>query len=429
MEQMLREIVVEQPSMLEKEKILLEKGTVCEIRQLGTPADILGHLKNIDVKALQTFITSEFYNPAVLKLAMCIAESIYYNNGSDIANTKMVKTWFTSLRQFGAESVSGYALQTSFDNVPNFFVLKSPRDVEDAAEDLLHEYIVGVYGTNKLRAFNPNFSYILGGFKCSPPTLSRRTKMVTNWCNPDHAVNYVLYENIFPSEALKDFVKDENRCGPLEFISAYLQIVLASAEALKLIDFTHYDLHNNNVLLRTVEGYPSFYIPYKSGDGHLYIKCHSVSTIIDYGSSHFVYDGQAYGKVGLEGYGVEALTSNIWYDVYKLLGFCLYDMKLNDTNLRCYGVAKQLMTFFDMSGLTDVDQLVKEERDDLYLFHGFSDDHLNSNIGDYINFILNNYPNIDEVVMDQPPAGSHVLGCDVGACITDQLLIRQVLPA
>ena len=171
----------------------------------------------------------------------------------------------------------------------------------------------------------PNFAYVYGGFKCSPPLIDPQTKKVTTWClNNTNPVNYVLYENIAPSISISKYIES---CTGTEFINVYLQILYALPKALKEIDYTHYDLHYENILIRNPHGSQPFQIQYDTENGVEYITSTVISTIIDYGFSHIrtSTDGvdQHFGRSDFTQYSVFPYRSWIMHDLYKLLMFSM----------------------------------------------------------------------------------------------------------
>jgi hypothetical protein len=301
-------------------KQLIDRTPACNIPMLNSLRD---HISGLQATALKDVITDQFYNPQAMAATMCAVDSIFYAPPSDIGSAFLndrIRLYIHNLRQIGSESVEGYALLGDFENAKNLFVVKVSRNPED--DSLLHELIVGLFGTNKLRQSIPNFSYIYGGFKCSPPLINPEEKKVVTWClNSNNPVNYVLYENIAPATELADYVKT---CTGKEFVNAYLQILYALRLAVSLIKFTHYDLHYKNVLIRRLANMAkrSFQIAYETERGLEYLTTQFVATIIDYGFSHITTEqGYDFGKSGFVPFSVYPDRPWIIHDLYKLLMF------------------------------------------------------------------------------------------------------------
>lgn len=355
---------------MEIEYKLIENVSTCGVPKIEALADRLGGLNPVKMKNL---MSTELQNPEALHSIMCVTDSILYTSPydsiSDFSNNR-IRDYFSNLRVIGNDSSDGVAILADFDGVQDMMIIKAAKDA--AKDALLHEGIVGIYGTNNLRKLVPNYAYIYGGFKCSPPLIDSSTREVITWClHNENTVNYVLYENVDNSVTFRDYIKD---CSVQEFLEMYMQILYAEREALIQLDFTHYDLHDENVVIRDVtnaidyemtinklkqnvnnspnglqtEGNKAgsndnskpkindkrFQIAYNTERGREYITTTKVATIIDYGYSHFklpeTYNVAAgivnqethIGASGLSEYSIFPQRSWIMHDLYKLLMFC-----------------------------------------------------------------------------------------------------------
>ncbi len=325
------------------EKQLLASGRVCLNEKLDYLQDRLGSL---DPSKYTTSISKKFYNSAAMAAAMCTAESIVYTAPSkgSVTGSQRVRHYIRKLKQIGAESVEGYAMLGNMKDEKSTFVLKAPRN--PASSDLLHEYFVGSFGLNKLRASVPNFAYVFGGFKCSPPIIGN-DKEVKSWCgNPEYEVDYIVYENIAPSVSLREYV--ENGCTGQQWLNIYMQVLYSLSAANKEIDFTHYDLHDENVLVRSIPSQTDrFSIPYTTENGDIeYIEATEIGTIIDFGFSHIKYQGKDYGIFDRFPWGVFPRRSFPLHDAYKLLLMSMRTM-YSSGNEDCFRIASQILQFFN----------------------------------------------------------------------------------
>src|SRR5690606_9687520 len=128
----------------------------------------------------------------------------------------------TSLRRIGAESENGNASMVGIRSTKDVLILKTPK--RRTNDELFHEYLVWTTATNPLRRLCPNFSYILGAFKCLPPSIAD-DKSVTSWCeanhiDANHVVNYVIYEKV-PGEPIESHMQT---CSATTFFSWFVQI-------------------------------------------------------------------------------------------------------------------------------------------------------------------------------------------------------------
>ena len=140
-------------------------------------AHILGKLKGLshnmyklNVDKLKSLTRSNFYDPIIMKEIFQVMNAIVYlqpNQPSAVNPNERIKEWLKNLERIGSESVEGFAFKGDLRNSSSTFVIKSPKSSE---RDLLHEFVVGLE-LNELRSYVPNFAYVFGGFKCTPPIL------------------------------------------------------------------------------------------------------------------------------------------------------------------------------------------------------------------------------------------------------------------
>jgi hypothetical protein len=339
----LKEVSVEQQL---QENNLLINTTACHSTTLAGIRDRMGNLNSQEFK---TIVTTQFQNSDALNTIACTIDSLFYTSPYDVGSLYLnnrIRFYLHNLRQLDGESLNGISMVADFDKAEDMFVLKVANDASH--DELRHEMVVGLYGTNKLRRYIPNFAYIYGGFKCSPPLIDPETKKVVSWClNNQNAVNYILYEYIHPAISFEDYLKT---CTGAQFLNVYVQIMYALRLGLKLIDFSHYDLHHKNILLRkltTIKG--PFQIAYETEHGVEYIITDLIPTIIDYGYAHIVLeDGQHLGKNGLVPFSIFSYRSNIMHDLYKLLMFCLMTSYKYE-NHSVINEATKIFRFFNQS--------------------------------------------------------------------------------
>lgn len=317
----------------------LELSILQRIDQTRPPeADFLSHLNDNVVELLAGMVDREFYNENVLYFMSDVLYAIYYSNPSNKPlMLAKVKTWLTHLEQLSA-GANGITLTAALGNLlRNDVVVKYPK-----VGDLTHEVFVGLMGTNNLRKFIPNFSFIYGGFSCSPPIIGTDDD-VKDFCTklrPGLPLNYALYENVTPAVSAHDLIK---RMSGEEFLNFYLQLVLALAVAHEQILFTHFDLHDKNVLARQLNRPVNILYPVRGKEYH--VKTDLVATVIDYGFSSFEYQGMYFSSLG----GLVSYIGNVkdfpLYDAFKFLAaaFITASNARNNSALR---VIRQIFTYF-----------------------------------------------------------------------------------
>lgn len=316
----------------EVEKYLLDKGT-CDKINPEIFRDSRLRLFNLDDVTLNDKLaTVDTLDASIHDNLSCAVDTVIYD-GSVKGNLaplprERIRNWFPEIRQIGLESVEGYALRTSFTTNSNLFVVKAPRNPNN--DDLMHEAIVGFYALNKLRHVIPNYMYVYGYTKCSPPSLQNKTPVT--WCSSSNpGVSYLITENIQDGIPFSDWIVQPN-ITLKDFIAVILQVFNALNLGYKYYGYTHYDLHHGNVMVRRFDKVVA--IPYFGNHTTVqgYIASSYVPYIIDYGYSRITIGGVGFGKIGLEDYGIEGDQPFPMYDVYKLLGFLSEKVYLSSEN-------------------------------------------------------------------------------------------------
>lgn len=325
------------------------ESIIIEETQSFCPFDKLED-KTIRGEQVEKALKDGYGDGNILKSVMCLNNSIVsFPPSSGVKRNFKVRNYLQDLTQIGSESAEGYAMLADVDNEKgekkkNLFVVKSSRKIDPSLDsDQIHEYFIGAFGTNTLRSLIPNFAFMLGLFKCSPPyidnssylggTTENQRKSLT-FCQNDtfgNDVNYLIYENVADSVTLREFIESGKSFN--EFLNVFTQVVLALDLAYENLDFTHYDLHTENVLVRELP--EEIYIPYKIDNQTKYLRTKYVATIIDFGRSHIKYNNKHYGYAFPE-YGIYPDRSYPMYDIYKLLMFSLSDAAFGDNDSREY---------------------------------------------------------------------------------------------
>lgn len=176
---------------------------------------------------------------------------------------------------------------------------------------ILHEGIVGLYTVNNLH----NFVHVLGVY------LNVTYPKIGN-CDA------VIYEYV-NGETLTSFI--EKNPATIEIKHILLQIFVALYDAYKLYDFTHYDLHTDNVIVTiTASSVACNY------NGRALFHTHIVPIIIDYGRAHAKINNINYGysyprdELGFDPGYVE--NHGFWaHDMFLLLSIIYRDFSLTGT--------------------------------------------------------------------------------------------------
>lgn len=345
---------------------LLATTITCPISRIESIRDRLPGLRSEELKEL---LQGQLYNPEVQQAASCIASSIFYSSPYDrgsLHQNERIRSFFRGLHRIGAESVEGYALVSSLDETPDFFVIKTARDPRN--DGLGHELLVGLFGTNLLRAYLPNFAYVYGGFKCSPPILDDKGEVVS-WCtSSNRSVNYVVYEDAAPSVSLDEYCKT---CTGKDWLSQYMQILYAERKAYKICEYTHYDLHTNNILVRVPPNGPGTLvaIPYETERGTEYLLTPGIATVIDYGFNHISTTVRGrlehFGRSDLIPFSVFPDRGWPIHDAYKVLMFSMAQA-IQSGNKSLLEVGRVIFRFFNKT--ESLEYAVTQQRQLVYCF-------------------------------------------------------------
>lgn len=225
-----------------------------------------------------------------------------------------LSTYMTKLQTI-ASGTTGVAATSNFFNIKDFFIIKFQQSDNEDAYDIYNEAFIAFYGLNRLKYVIPNFAYVYNihfGKKCS---ICTTTKCVSGWCSVNSkktksSTAYLLYENCNPSISFGAACKTITLS---DYTSIFLQTVFSIQVAYEAVDYTHYDLHADNVLCMylynasNASKYPpdftpedylpnNLYIEYPTSKKTYYVKCNILSKIIDYGFSHANLNGKDIGN-------------------------------------------------------------------------------------------------------------------------------------
>ncbi len=319
----------------------------------------------IDQKKLGNLIETEYDNPIIMKKGSCVMEDIFGSFYSlDIPDGKnsvseAMADFVENGTQIGQPSVSGYASKFDIKESGISIIVKSPRYAEDY-QDFVHELFVARHGTNAARKDIPNFAYVYGGFKCGAPSFDVDKKII-NYCDPDteekNKVNYIIYEYIDGPSA-SDFLKTATVD---EYISMILQVAFATGYGYHKFDWTHYDLHTENVIMKKLSKKSEIIYKGSNDDEYNTIKTSYVATIIDYGRSHIKYKDKSYGYNMPNG-NIFPDQSFPLQDIYKFLMFSVEDI-IRHKNYKLIPTAQQFFSYFSNE---DVKKAALGQRDAYY---------------------------------------------------------------
>ncbi len=287
-------------------------------------------------------------------------------------NETQLETYVTDVKEYKNPNENEKNFFTfKIKNRPFNFMLKY-QVIDDDGEmpkyyRLIHEGIVGLFGTNKLIEKIPNFA---------PIYCIKENGPANNFFpNPEKENRvYIIYDFVTNTIPFSQFLKT---CTLSQYMNYYIQILMALNLADDEIGFTHYDLHTENVILRDIPNMKEFYIKY----GNVYIKTDKIITVIDYELSHIYYEKKSYGSLSnFEMLGIERDDNKIIFDVYKCLLNNIYFMKKEGNKI--YSQLEYLVYFFNKNESLEY---IIGNQDQVYYLLG--DNGNNFNFDEYFQYV------------------------------------------
>jgi serine/threonine protein kinase len=292
--------------------------------------------------------------------------SLPFNYNTEIYSTdnKAKKSdWLLDIKPFGSKSKQGVVSKSLiFDNM---YVVVKKAKTSKFDEITIRDFCVGV-NLNKILNEAPFFVHTIGCFQ-----FKNQFHIVTQFID---GIN------------LKSFLQNKKSTF-VEFLNIFFQILLGLEIAQNKLNFAHYDLHTDNVILvpckETIE--VTLY-------GYNYIiKNNYRPVMIDFGLSSVHTKGQTLGQKSLETKGIYNHLSP-GYDIYVFLLFCI-DIAQSH-NLSIFKGITDLLLFFKIQTNLSVDCLTSNHI--RCLRKGIS----NLIPYQFINFLIQNYSNYLEVEIE-----------------------------
>ena len=247
----------------------------------------------------------------------CVDISLPFNYTNDKFEVKSIKKyeWLSDIKPFGSKSKQGVVSKSlMFDN---FYIVVKKAKTSKFDEITLRDFCVGI-NLNKILNEAPFFVRTLGCFQ---------------YKNQFHiATEFIDGVN------LKTFISNKKN-NFVDFLNIFFQILLGLEIAQNKLNFAHYDLHTDNVIL--VRSNQTFEV---SLYGFNYtIKNDYKPVMIDFGLSSVHTKGQTLGQKSLETKGIYNHLSP-GYDIYVFLLFCI-DIAQTSNILIFKGITDLLLFF------------------------------------------------------------------------------------
>ena len=192
-------------------------------------------------------------------------------------------------------------------------IIKVPQNSK-GIESKVREYFIGIRAINNLRYLTPTFVYTLGAFLYPKPSKSGE------FICDDRSKNtsFILYEKI-PGESVQSLLKND-RIDFSQFLIILFQLLLGLEVAQREVRFTHFDMHTDNVMVRTgTDGFNSI----TQLDMFTYIinNPEFIPVVIDFGAATAYIDGKYIGSYNYISHGMLNFMVP-GHDMYKFMIYC-----------------------------------------------------------------------------------------------------------
>lgn len=269
---------------------LLHVGS-CSAQNPSTTPFFRSRLFSLDpVKLSQQFQNSDTYDYSVQANTSCMIDSIVNDYDPDnldknkIHSNERVVKWFPHIKML-ASGAHGQVFSSSLDGGNEMVAIKTSLY---SGSDLKREAVIGMYCTNNLRKYVPNFAFVYGYTECS--SLAPKGNNQYDWCSTLYPSASYLYMEKIKGKTFRAMLEAEMLDKDAVW-SILVQVVNALNVAFKQSKFVHFDLHADNVMI--VDHQQPIAVPYYDNEMKIagYIVSRYVPVIIDYGYAAFSMGG------------------------------------------------------------------------------------------------------------------------------------------
>ena len=359
----------------EDEKIKRQAFSISSKLSVYNPCEIktkyIDQLDKVSEPILKYILSKNFMKGADMKAVLCLFDTLFLSvlpkkeNGIYVL-TKDIKKYIDELYvlRSGADGIVYNA--TFFSDIELVIKLSineedkrqehEREEEEDEQEDeqekqkeikrrremMIREYYIGIKAMNKLRYIVPNFVYTLGCFMCDKPS---HTNPLENLCENVSGTTspFIVYEKIPGDKDIKtvgDLIS--NKLSFDQWLVIFFQLLLALEVAQREVEFTHFDLHFDNVMIRKQENF-EYSVPLDMST-YTIKNPEFIPVIIDFGRSTCNIENETIGTYTFEGLGV--LNHMVpGQDMYTFMSYCC-DKATNNTNVTDIDLRKKIALLF-----------------------------------------------------------------------------------
>ena len=316
----------------------LNRYKPCELK-----TKYIDSLDKVSMPILKDILSNNFIKGADMKAVLCLFDTIFLSLSAEKQDgiyvlTKEVKKYINALSVLSSGADGTVYNATFFSDIQLVIKLSNNEEQEDEEEQekknkeeremIIREYYIGIKAMNKLRYIVPNFVYTLGCFMCDKPS---NTNPIDKLCesSSDKPMPFIVYEKI-PGKKVADLI--DNKEDPLTFqnwLVIFFQLLLALEVAQREVGFTHFDLHDCNVMIREEKTF-NYSVPLDMST-YTIKDPRFIPVIIDFGRSTCTVDTQNIGTYERESLGV--LNHMVpGQDMYVFMSYCCN--KISDINVK-----------------------------------------------------------------------------------------------
>ena len=361
------------------------------------------HYSTLDKISLGKMFREMLYIPATAQAIMCMFQSFIRAPG--IEDHAML-TYFLSIFDIIQEDKL-----VAFGNIgrtKNAVVIKKLSNKAEKSNELVISYAL-----NSLRNEIPNFMYTFGHVICGKKSqwddkIIMCNKLLDILAGRSYGKGiYVFYENAYGDYTMKRFVM---MAKSIDILLVIIQVFAALHMAHKHCDFTHYDLHWDNIIVREYK--EEKVLRYIINYGEIYIRTKYVAIIIDYGLSHAVVNNTHVGIHWGREFGIMHDKSFPYHDIRK---FIMNGM-LSRVRRLSY-VFAELDKFLNISNKIDDTIIGGTTNYPPNIPHLFDIEY-----SDFLDFIFERFPDeLDGYISSEPIEGLDELYCNNCPSIEDIL--------
>jgi hypothetical protein len=291
------------------------------------------NIKEVIPSIQSTNLDSELLERLIIILCLNTSDiSTPFNQISKEVQVKSLKKheWLSEIEPFDVKSKQGEVMKATILKKFKVVVKRSKNIRFD--EITLRDFCIGIH-LNKIIDDAPFFVRTLSSFQ--------------------HNNKFNIITEYIEGVTLKTFIQNKEH-DFTDFLNIFFQILLGLEIAQNKLNFSHYDLHTDNIILVPIKN--SFNV---SLYGYSYtVKYDYKPVMIDFGLSSIHIKGQTLGQKKLETKGIYDRISP-GYDIYVFLLFCL-DVSQSCSNLAIFRGIIDLLVFFKVKTKVSMNLLTND---------------------------------------------------------------------